>query len=261
MAQDRQSGAEANRFGRAQAVVIAKGIGAVMVRNGSNECLFRNERVVIKCARFATTKVGVSYKMLQNLDAVLGAFENSNGSYQVIRLSKNDYQAHMTPTRSKGPSSNRVGIVDRAVFERLGKAVGGVPAMAMVTNSGTAPHARTGKERSILDLAQPDERNVGMYRVDEEHWTAQPIEVEDVQADFIRLEESLGPKVPTEIRERIAVARNLATYGWFSYEFYTVAVFWSVSCLESKRPVSTVFRSALRPVMLGKWGQQDMGKS
>ena len=29
----------------------------------------------------------------------------------------------------------------------------------------------------------------------------------------------------------------------------------------SKRPVSTVFRSALRPVMLGKWGQQDMGKS
>jgi hypothetical protein len=224
---------QANRYGRDRAKVIAKGIGAQMVRKGSNECLYKNERVVIKCARIATTKVAVSYKMLQHLDAVLGAFENSNGSYRIIRLSKKAYQANMKPTRSKGPSANRVGVVDRAVFDRRGVNVGGVPGMAMRTTTATvATLERTGKERSVSDLAQIDERNVGLYRVDEEHFTAQPIEAEDVQADFLRAESNLGPKVPIKIRERIAVALNLAAYGWFSYEFYTVAVFWSLSCVE-----------------------------
>lgn len=234
MAQERDSGAKANRNWRNRAKVIANGIGAQMVRSGSNECLYKNERVVIKCAPIATTKVGVSYQMLKRLDAVLGAFENSNGSYRIVRLSKKDFQANMTPTRSKGSSAKRVGVVNRAVFDRRGVSVGGVPSMAMRATAGPVANAaqRTGRERSVSDLAQVDERNVGLYRVDEEHGTAQPIEGEDVQADFLWAESSLGPNVPTRIRERIAVVRNLAAYGWFSYEFYTVAVFWSLSCLE-----------------------------
>ena len=37
---------------------------------------------------------------------------------------------------------------------------------------------------------------------------------------------------PPKLRERIAVARNLAVYGFFCYEFHAVSLFWSVSCIE-----------------------------
>ncbi|MGA2155434.1 MAG: hypothetical protein ABSH37_13540 [Bryobacteraceae bacterium] len=86
---------------------------------------------------------------------------------------------------------------------------------------------RTGKERSVADLCRIDERNVGLVRLD-----GRRNESEDVQADFLRAESTLGPNVPVKIRQRIAVALNLATYAWFSYEFYTVAALWSLSCLE-----------------------------
>lgn len=94
-----------------------------------------------------------------------------------------------------------------------------------------APHGRTGRERSVFDLAQIDVRNEGLVRINPDR-TLDAISVEDVQADFLRAESILGPNVPDKIRQRIAVARNLAAYGWFSYEFYAVAVFWSLSCLE-----------------------------
>jgi len=126
MAQDRDSGAQADRWGRDQAKNIATSIGAQMVRNGSNEVVYENCRAVLKGARSATTKVGVSYKMLEHIDAVLGAFENSNGTYRIIRLSAKDYKASMKPTRSKGPSANRVGTVDVAVFDQRGVNIGTV---------------------------------------------------------------------------------------------------------------------------------------
>ena len=62
---------------------------------------------------------------------------------------KKDYQANMKPTRSKGPSANRVGVVNRAVFDERGVRVGGVPGMAMKATAGMAANdERTGGERS-----------------------------------------------------------------------------------------------------------------
>jgi len=121
MAQQNQAtGAAANRYGRQCAQRIAQAIGAQMVRPGSNEIVYNGQREVIKCAHANTTKVGVSHLMLQHLNAVLGAFEISPRLYRLVHLSAADYSANMTPTRSTGPSANRVGIVEREVFNRMG---------------------------------------------------------------------------------------------------------------------------------------------
>ena len=82
----------------------------------------------------------------------------------------------------------------------------------------------------MADLCHIDERIVFVQVDDQDRiWK---IGSEDIQADFLRAESALGPNVPVKLRERIAVARNLATYGWFSYEFYAVSILWSVSCIE-----------------------------
>jgi hypothetical protein len=86
MRQDRESGAEASQFGHECGERIAIALGTRLRSGASNQCDVNGEAVVIKCARKDTTKVGVSYNMLAKLDAVLGAFEDQNGSYRVLRL-------------------------------------------------------------------------------------------------------------------------------------------------------------------------------
>jgi len=87
----------------------------------------------------------------------------------------------------------------------------------------TAPGAPlTGKEKSVADLARPDERI--------RHYAG--YSVEELQAAFIHIDKTLGPKMPEEIVKRLAVAKNLAVYGWFQWEFFTVSLFWSLSTIE-----------------------------
>ena len=49
--QDRQTGAEANHYGRDCGKRIAVELGAVMLSDNSNECLLNGERVALHCAR------------------------------------------------------------------------------------------------------------------------------------------------------------------------------------------------------------------
>ncbi len=79
----------------------------------------------------------------------------------------------------------------------------------------------TGLERSLADLTQPDERSIG-YRLD----------VAALQAPYLAIESRLPATTPAKLVERIAVAKNLAVYGFFCYEFHAVSLFWSVSCIE-----------------------------
>lgn len=83
MPQDRNSGAAANRWGRETARQIASRIGATMQIRASNEALLDGQKVVIKCAAPATDSVGVTYKMLEKLDAVIGAFQLDDGSFDL----------------------------------------------------------------------------------------------------------------------------------------------------------------------------------
>jgi len=125
MSQDRQSGAEASRYGHDCGERIATALGTRLLSAASNECLLNGERVVIKCARTATTKVGISYQMIQTLAAVLGAFEDVDGTYRVLRLPAQRCANLMdaAPTASRGPSAGKVGMVNRAAFEHEGTLV------------------------------------------------------------------------------------------------------------------------------------------
>jgi len=81
---------------------------------------------------------------------------------------------------------------------------------------------RTGKEKCIAQLSQPDERNL-IY---------EGLSVEDIQAWLIRINETLSHSVPKDVREHLKVSENLAIYGWFQWNFYTVSLVWSLTSIE-----------------------------
>jgi hypothetical protein len=96
-----------------------------MLGKKSNEADWNGQRVVIHCAHHETTSVGVLYHMTTRLDAVLGAFQNESGSYQVMRLPIERCIPMMKakPTQSRGPSAGRVGKIPRQLFETEGELV------------------------------------------------------------------------------------------------------------------------------------------
>ena len=123
MAQDEQSGAAGDAFGRDMAPKIARAIGATMVRPGSNEAALNGARVVIKSGGPRTRSVGVSKKMLSHLSAVVAAFQTTDGAFDVFLLPVEIYKNHMIETRSKGPSAGRVGVVTKSVFTSHGERI------------------------------------------------------------------------------------------------------------------------------------------
>jgi hypothetical protein len=119
MPQDRQSGVRASRYGKECARRIAAAIGAQMIGRKSNECVWNGERALIKSAHRKTTSIGVLYHMTGKIDAVLGAFQGADESYRVMRLPIKRCITIMKakPTRSRGPSAGRVGMIPRREFE------------------------------------------------------------------------------------------------------------------------------------------------
>lgn len=75
MSQDRESGARADKYGRETARKIAEIISATSISETSNESLHKNRKIAIRCARNKTNDIGVSYKMLDRIDAVIAALE------------------------------------------------------------------------------------------------------------------------------------------------------------------------------------------
>ena len=123
MPRNRNTGAAANFWGRQTARRIMAEIGARPAGNG-NECFWKGCRFVIHSANRGVTKVGVSYKMIKHLHAVIGVFRKSGSTVEMYELDPNICSDNMTPTRSKGPSKGRVGMVRRAVFIEQGKSLG-----------------------------------------------------------------------------------------------------------------------------------------
>jgi len=123
MTQDQTTGAKGDAFGRAAAKEIARLVGAKLVRKSSNEAVLDGKRVVIKSAGRGNDKVGVSLQMLSHLDGIVAAFQNDDEIFEVYLLEPSVYAAHMTPTRSKGPSSGKVGVLRKSVFISCGKAI------------------------------------------------------------------------------------------------------------------------------------------
>jgi hypothetical protein len=126
MTQDSSSGAAANQWGRETARKIASQIDATMQRRGSNEALLDGKRVVIKCAATTTDSVGVTYKMLETLNSVIGAFQLDDGTFELWSLQPQQFKAAMRATQSRGASAGKVGIVKKSVFFNHGKLFGRV---------------------------------------------------------------------------------------------------------------------------------------
>ena len=116
MAQDRHSGAEANRYGREVARAIANRLGTSCPNKNSNECVYKGKRVVIKCAHANTQDIGVTYRMLERIDKVIAAFEQDSGAYRLYCLTPAQFGKNMRPTASRGPAAGRVGLVRKSVF-------------------------------------------------------------------------------------------------------------------------------------------------
>lgn len=128
MSQTSLSGAEASRWGHRCSRAIAAQLGASEPQGNSNECELNGQRVVIKCAHLNTDSVGVSYLMLERLDAVIGAFEVESGHYEIWQLAPDIYRQEMTGTRSQGPSAGKVGIIKKRTFQEYGTSLGRVAA-------------------------------------------------------------------------------------------------------------------------------------
>jgi hypothetical protein len=126
MTQVRSSGATANAWGRETARRIAAKIGATMTNRASNEATLDGKRVVIKCAALKTDSVGVTYKMLDTLDSVVGAFQVDDGSFELWTLSPAAFRNGMRATRSRGAAAGKVGLVRRDAFHKHGTLIGRV---------------------------------------------------------------------------------------------------------------------------------------
>ena len=124
MTQDRASGAAANKWGRETARKIASKIDAVMKGRTSNEARLDGKTIVIKCAASRTDSVGVTFKMLDRLDSIIGAFQLDDGSFEVWSLSPEKFRQGMRDTRSKGSAAGKVGIVRKVSFEKGGITLG-----------------------------------------------------------------------------------------------------------------------------------------
>jgi hypothetical protein len=92
-----------------------------MKGRASNEATLDGKKVVIKCAASATDSVGVTFKMLDRLDSIIGAFQLDDESFELWSLSPEKFRRAMRGTRSRGPAAGKVGIVRRDFFQESGR--------------------------------------------------------------------------------------------------------------------------------------------
>jgi hypothetical protein len=121
MPQDRESGAKANKYGRETAKKIADKIGAKSISKISNEFKLHDRKITIRCAKHSTNDYGVTYKMLERVDAVFAAFEQESNKYELYEISPYIFKNNMRETQSRGASAGKVGLVRKSVFVKEGK--------------------------------------------------------------------------------------------------------------------------------------------
>ena len=121
MPQNSESGARANRYGRETAKKIAEKIGAKSISKISNEFELQGRKITIRCAKHSTSDFGVTYKMLERIDAIFAAPEQEDGTYKLYEISPIMFKKNMRETNSRGPAAGKVGLVRKSVFIKEGK--------------------------------------------------------------------------------------------------------------------------------------------
>ena len=115
MPQNRETGAEANKYGRETAKKIARLLGAERLANNSNEVRYDGKHCVIKCARGKNFYIGVTTKMLKRIENIIAAFEDGDGSYELYELSPDVFDENM-----RIGFHENIGLVRKKVFEDQG---------------------------------------------------------------------------------------------------------------------------------------------
>jgi hypothetical protein len=115
--QNRESGAEAARFGLKAAALIGEKIGAKKSSSNSNEFVRNGKAVTIRTARQGNNQVGVLYGMLGRVQAIIGAFEIAPNEYELLSLSPEAYRDAMRDSKT---GKGRVGLVQKKVFIEKG---------------------------------------------------------------------------------------------------------------------------------------------
>lgn len=118
MTQDRQSGAEAAKFGLEAAALIAEKIGAEKVKSGSNEFRYKGQLITMHTARGRTNQIGVTYATLDRVQLVISAFEKTPNVFELRALSPEVFRAEM---RDSPTGRGRVGLVRKKVFDEKGQ--------------------------------------------------------------------------------------------------------------------------------------------
>lgn len=112
------------RLGLETARRIAVALGTELTDPDTNRITLNGRKAVIKTARKNTTSVGVTRRMLEDLDEVIAALEQPDGTYRLMALDAAEYRLKMGPKKSKEHYATKVGIVARKVFEDHGRDMG-----------------------------------------------------------------------------------------------------------------------------------------
>jgi hypothetical protein len=120
MTQNRETGAEAARFGHKAAALIAEEIGAQKLTSNSNEFEWNGKRVTIRTARQGNNQVGVLYDMLPRIQSVIAAFEFSPNEFELFSLSPDEFRR---ATRDSPTGKGHVGLVKKKDFVETGRLI------------------------------------------------------------------------------------------------------------------------------------------
>ena len=123
MRQNRETGAEAAKFGHRTAALIGEKLGAKKLAAKSNEFELNGKRVTIRTAHLNTDQVGVLYSMLDRVQSVIAAFEIAPYEYELHSLSPEEYRKAMRDSKT---GKGRVGLVKKKVFVERGSFVAAV---------------------------------------------------------------------------------------------------------------------------------------
>jgi len=121
MPQDHTSGAAANAWGHAMAQKVANHLGATLVGNkNSNEANWKGKSISIKSAKYGNTLIGVTLPILNRVQSVVAALQESHGTFSLFEVSSSWYSNQMRVP----PNKPNIGMVRCDLIRSTGKALG-----------------------------------------------------------------------------------------------------------------------------------------
>jgi hypothetical protein len=124
MPQNTTTGSAPAKWGRETGTLLGLALAGSRLSRLANEFSLNGRRIAVKIAKSRTRSVGVTYLVLNRIDDVYAGWEMRSGEFEVWSLPAALFKSNMRPTASHGPSSGRVGIVNRTIFEQFGRRVG-----------------------------------------------------------------------------------------------------------------------------------------